>query len=73
MEAARREAWQQMEQMRAHMAQGDAAWQARVAKLEADAAATVKRHKKRWALALVLWVVFFLVLAADVYLAVTAR
>lgn len=72
-EAARREAWQQMEQMRAHMAQGDAAWQARVAKLEADASAMAKRHKKRWAIAVVLWVIFFLVLAADVFLAVTSR
>ncbi len=67
-EAARREAWQQIEQMRASMAQTDGAWQGRVAKLEADAAATAKRHRRRWMVAIVLWVVFFLAVAADIAL-----
>jgi len=67
-EQSRREAWQQIEQMRVTLGQTEAAWQGRVAKLEADAAAVAKRHRRRWIVAIVLWVIFFLAVAADIAL-----
>lgn len=70
-ERIRQEGSWQLDQARVAMAQRDASWQAQDAKLRAEMDAQARRFKTRWRIAIALWVLFFLAVAADLALALT--
>jgi hypothetical protein len=68
-ERTRQEGAYYLEQARGEHAQREGGWRAHEAKLREESAAQEKRHKTRWRVAIALWVLFFLVVAADLALA----
>lgn len=70
MERAQQDAWAQAEQLRGMMTQQDQMWRAQDAKRQQAMDELKRRHTVRWRIAIGLWVVFFLAVAADLLLAV---
>lgn len=69
MEQARQESAWHLEQARGAMAQREAEWKAREAALQAAQAAQAKRHRLRWGIAIALWLLVAIGVAADIALA----
>lgn len=68
-ERLQQEAWGQSEQLRGMMAQQEAMWRAQDSKRQQEMAELTKKHTVRWRVAIGLWVVVFLAVAADLLLA----
>lgn len=66
---AQQEGAYNVEQARAMMAQREAGWQAHDAKQKQEIAEQARRHKRRWGVAIALWVIVLLAVAADLALA----
>ncbi len=64
------EAWSQGEQARGMMAQQESQWRAQDQRRQQELEAQAQRHTKRWRIAIGLWVLFFVAVAADLLLAV---
>ncbi len=69
MDRVRHDGAQQLDQARVAMAQRDASWQAQDAKLRAEMEAQAKRFKTRWRVVMLLWLIVFVAVAADLALA----
>lgn len=69
-ERAQQEAWGQQEQARGMMAQQEQMWRSQDHKRSQEMEELKRTHTKRWRIAVGLWVVFFLAVAADLLLAV---
>lgn len=73
MERFQYEANAAMEQTRFTMSQREASWQAIDQRRQQEMADLTRRHKRRWTVAIVLWVIFFGAVAADIAVALGSR
>ncbi len=69
-ERMQQEAWGQQEQTRGMMAQQEQMWRSQDHKRSQEMEELKRKHTTRWRIAIGLWVVFFLAVAADLLLAV---
>ncbi|MEZ4393499.1 MAG: hypothetical protein R3A48_20715 [Polyangiales bacterium] len=69
LERVRQEGAYHLDQARLSMAQRDASWQAQESKLREEMAAQSKRFKLRWGIAIALWLLVAIGVAADLALA----
>lgn len=72
LERLRYEANAAMEQTRFTMSQREASWMATDQRRQQDMAELTRKHKRRWAVAVVLWVLFFAAVGVDIAAALGA-
>lgn len=69
-ERAQQDAWAQQEHTRGLVSQQEQMWRSQDRKRETEIAELKRNHAKRWRIVFVLWVLFFVAVAADLLLAV---